>query len=329
MEHIENGAAEQQRLIITEQEAGQRADVGLAAMLELTRSNMQKLLEEGRAVRGSKVLKSNYKLRLGDEIDVTLPEPQPLDVQPENIPLDIIYEDDDVVVVNKARGMVVHPAAGNLNGTLVNALLYHCKNLSGINGVIRPGIVHRLDKDTSGIMICAKNDAAHLSLSQQIQAKTAQRTYLAVVRGNIKTDSGVIETLIARDKNDRKKMAVVKEGGRDAVTEYEVLERFGKYTIVRCRLRTGRTHQIRVHMQWAGFPLVGDPLYKGKMSKLPEGCPLSLIKRQALHASRLGLEHPRTKELMQWFVPAPDDLAQLMTEIGFSPTDEPVRVFEK
>ena len=147
MEHIENGAAEQQRLIITEQEAGQRADVGLAAMLELTRSNMQKLLEEGRAVRGSKVLKSNYKLRLGDEIDVTLPEPQPLDVQPENIPLDIIYEDEDVVVVNKARGMVVHPAAGNLNGTLVNALLYHCKNLSGINGVIRPGIVHRLDKE--------------------------------------------------------------------------------------------------------------------------------------------------------------------------------------
>ena len=204
MEHIENGAVEQQRLIITEQEAGQRADVGLAAMLELTRSNMQKLLEEGRAVRGSKVLKSNYKLRLGDEIDVTLPEPQPLDVQPENIPLDIIYEDEDVVVVNKARGMVVHPAAGNLSGTLVNALLYHCKNLSGINGVIRPGIVHRLDKDTSGIMICAKNDAAHLSLSQQIQAKTAQRTYLAVVRGNIKTDSGVIETLIARDKNARK-----------------------------------------------------------------------------------------------------------------------------
>ena len=270
MEHIENGAAEQQRLIITEQEAGQRADVGLAAMLELTRSNMQKLLEEGRAVRGSKVLKSNYKLRLGDEIDVTLPEPQPLDVQPENIPLDIIYEDEDVVVVNKARGMVVHPAAGNLNGTLVNALLYHCKNLSGINGVIRPGIVHRvirpgivhrLDKDTSGIMICAKNDAAHLSLSQQIQAKTAQRTYLAVVRGNIKTDSGVIETLIARDKNDRKKMAVVKEGGRDAVTEYEVLERFGKYTIVRCRLRTGRTHQIRVHMEYLGYPLVGDPKY--------------------------------------------------------------------
>lgn len=308
MEHIENGAAEQQRLIITEQEAGQRADVGLAAMLELTRSNMQKLLEEGRAVRGSKVLKSNYKLRLGDEIDVTLSEPQPLDVQPENIPLDIIYEDEDVVVVNKARGMVVHPAAGNLNGTLVNALLYHCKNLSGINGVIRPGIVHRLDKDTSGIMICAKNDAAHLSLSQQIQAKTAQRTYLAVVRGNIKTDSGVIETLIARDKNDRKKMAVVKEGGHDAVTEYEVLERFGKYTIVRCRLRTGRTHQIRVHMEYLGYPLVGDPKYS------PMKTPFS-IQGQALHSQTLEFTHPRTGERLSFEAPLPEDMHKIVTRL--------------
>lgn len=308
MEHIENGAAEQQRLIITEQEAGQRADVGLAAMLELTRSNMQKLLEEGRAVRGSKALKSNYKLRLGDEIDVTLPGPQPLDVQPENIPLDIIYEDEDVVVVNKARGMVVHPAAGNLNGTLVNALLYHCKNLSGINGVIRPGIVHRLDKDTSGIMICAKNDAAHLSLSQQIQAKTAQRTYLAVVRGNIKTDSGVIETLIARDKNDRKKMAVVQEGGRDAVTEYEVLERFGKYTIVRCRLRTGRTHQIRVHMEYLGYPLVGDPKYS------PMKTPFS-IQGQALHSQTLEFTHPRTGKRLSFEAPLPEDMHKIVTRL--------------
>lgn len=254
------------------------------------------------------MLKSNYKLRLGDEIDVTLPEPQPLDVQPENIPLDIIYEDEDVVVVNKARGMVVHPAAGNLNGTLVNALLYHCKNLSGINGVIRPGIVHRLDKDTSGIMICAKNDAAHLSLSQQIQAKTAQRTYLAVVRGNIKTDSGVIETLIARDKNDRKKMAVVKEGGRDAVTEYEVLERFGKYTIVRCRLRTGRTHQIRVHMEYLGYPLVGDPKYS------PMKTPFS-IQGQALHSQTLEFTHPRTGERLSFEAPLPEDMHKIVTRL--------------
>ena len=253
MEHITEGmAGEQERLIIAEEQAGQRADVGLALLLDITRSNMQRLLEDGRAVKGAKVLKANYKLRAGDEIVVTLPEPQPLDAQPENIPLDIIYEDEDVIVVNKARGMVVHPAAGNYSGTLVNALLYHCKNLSGINGVIRPGIVHRLDKDTSGIMICAKNDEAHLSLSQQIQAKTARRTYLAVVRGNIKTDSGTIETQIARDKVDRKKMAVVKENGREAITDYEVVERFGKYTLVRCKLRTGRTHQIRVHMEYLG-----------------------------------------------------------------------------
>lgn len=309
MEYSANGAAgEQEKLIITEQEAGQRADVAMAAMLELTRSNMQKLLEEGRAVKGAKVLKANYKLRLGDEITVTLPEPQPLDVQPENIPLDIIYEDDDVVVVNKPRGMVVHPAAGNYSGTLVNALLYHCKNLSGINGVIRPGIVHRLDKDTSGIMICAKNDAAHLSLSQQIQNKTAQRAYLAVVRGNIKTDEGVIETLIARDKNDRKKMAVVKEDGRQAITEYRVLERFGKYTIVRCRLRTGRTHQIRVHMEYLGYPLVGDPKYS------PMKTPFA-INGQALHSQTLEFDHPRTGQRLHFEAPLPEDLQKIVTRL--------------
>lgn len=309
MENFANGnAGEQEKLQITENEAGQRADVGLASLLEITRSNMQRLLEEGRAVKGSKVLKANYKLKQGDEIIVTLPEPQPLDVQPENIPLDIIYEDEDVVVVNKARGMVVHPAAGNYNGTLVNALLYHCRNLSGINGVIRPGIVHRLDKDTSGIMICAKNDAAHVSLSEQIQSKTAKRTYLAVVRGNIKTDSGVIETLIARDKNDRKKMAVVKDEGRNAVTEYEVMERFGKYTIVKCRLHTGRTHQIRVHMEYLGYPLVGDPKYS------PKKTPFA-INGQALHSLTLDFIHPRTGEQMHFEAPLPEDMHKIVTRL--------------
>ena len=309
MESIGNGISDEREvLIITENEAGQRADVVLAAMLELTRSNMQKLLDEGRAVKGTKVIKSNYKVKLGDEIIVTLPEPQPLDVQPENIPLDIIYEDEDVVVVNKARGMVVHPAAGNYSGTLVNALLYHCKNLSGINGVIRPGIVHRLDKDTSGIMICAKNDAAHVSLSEQIQSKTAQRTYLAVVRGNIKTDSGVIETQIARDKDDRKKMAVVKEGGRNAITEYEVVERFGKYTIVKCKLKTGRTHQIRVHMEYLGYPLVGDPKYS------PMKTPFS-INGQALHSLTLAFDHPRTGERMEFEAKLPEDLHKIVTRL--------------
>ena len=309
MESIGNGISDEREILtITENEAGQRADVVLAAMLELTRSNMQKLLDEGRAVKGTKVIKSNYKVKLGDEIIVTLPEPQPLDVQPENIPLDIIYEDEDVVVVNKARGMVVHPAAGNYSGTLVNALLYHCKNLSGINGVIRPGIVHRLDKDTSGIMICAKNDAAHVSLSEQIQSKTAQRTYLAVVRGNIKIDSGVIETQISRDKDDRKKMAVVKEGGRNAITEYEVVERFGKYTIVKCKLKTGRTHQIRVHMEYLGYPLVGDPKYS------PMKTPFS-INGQALHSLTLAFDHPRTCERMEFEAKLPEDLHKIVTRL--------------
>ena len=309
MESIGNGISDEREILtITENEAGQRADVVLAAMLELTRSNMQKLLDEGRAVKGTKVIKSNYKVKLGDEIIVTLPEPQPLDVQPENIPLDIIYEDEDIVVVNKARGMVVHPAAGNYSGTLVNALLYHCKNLSGINGVIRPGIVHRLDKDTSGIMICAKNDAAHVSLSGQIQSKTAQRTYLAVVRGNIKTDSGVIETQISRDKDDRKKMAVVKEGGRNAITEYEVVERFGKYTIVKCKLKTGRTHQIRVHMEYLGYPLVGDPKYS------PMKTPFS-INGQALHSLTLAFDHPRTGERMEFEAKLPEDLHKIVTRL--------------
>lgn len=309
MENTNSGTVgTQERIIITENEAGMRADVALAQLLEITRSNMQKLLEEGRAVRGQKVIKSNYRVKAGEEILVNLPEPQPLDVQPEDIPIDIIYEDDDVVVVNKARGMVVHPAAGNYNGTLVNALLYHCKNLSGINGVIRPGIVHRLDKDTSGIMICAKNDSAHLSLSEQIQSKTAQRTYLTVVRGNVKNDSGIIETQIARDKNDRKKMAVVTEGGRQAITEYEVAERFGKYTVVKCRLKTGRTHQIRVHMEYLGYPLVGDPKYS------PMKTPFA-INGQALHSLTLSFTHPRTGERLTFEAPLPEDMKKILTRL--------------
>ncbi len=309
MENSNSGTVgTQERIIITENEAGMRADVALAQLLEITRSNMQKLLEEGRAVREQKVIKSNYRVKAGEEILVNLPEPQPLDVQPEDIPLDIIYEDDDVVVVNKARGMVVHPAAGNYNGTLVNALLYHCKNLSGINGVIRPGIVHRLDKDTSGIMICAKNDSAHLSLSEQIQSKTAQRTYLAVVRGNVKNDRGIIETQIARDKNDRKKMAVVTEGGRQAITEYEVAERFGKYTVVKCRLKTGRTHQIRVHMEYLGYPLVGDPKYS------PMKTPFA-INGQALHSLTLSFTHPRTGERLTFEAPLPEDMKKILTRL--------------
>lgn len=309
MEFTEDGIEAGLETVTAEAEdAGTRADVFLAAKLGVSRSNMQKLLEDGRVKRGEKIIKANYKVRAGEMFVVDIPEPEPIEAVPENIPLDIIYEDDDVVVLNKARGMVVHPAPGNYTGTLVNALLYHCSNLSGINSAIRPGIVHRLDKDTSGIMIVAKNDAAHISLSQQIQSKTAVRTYLAVVRGNIKTDSGTIETQIARYKTDRKKMAVVKEGGRDAITDYEVLERFGKYTLVRCKLRTGRTHQIRVHMEYLGYPLVGDPKYSPM--KTPFG-----IKGQALHSHTLEFTHPRTGERMKFEAPLPEDMHKIITRL--------------
>lgn len=309
MEFTEDGIEAGLETVTAETEdAGTRADVFLAAKLGVSRSNMQKLLEDGRVKRGEKIIKANYKVRAGEMFVVDIPEPEPIEAVPENIPLDIIYEDEDVVVLNKARGMVVHPAPGNYTGTLVNALLYHCSNLSGINSAIRPGIVHRLDKDTSGIMIVAKNDAAHISLSQQIQSKTAVRTYLAVVRGNIKTDSGTIETQIARDKTDRKKMAVVKEGGRDAITDYEVLERFGKYTLVRCKLRTGRTHQIRVHMEYLGYPLVGDPKYSPM--KTPFG-----IKGQALHSHTLEFTHPRTGERMKFEAPLPEDMHKIITRL--------------
>lgn len=309
MEFTEDGIEAGLETVTAEAEdAGTRADVFLAAKLGVSRSNMQKLLEDGRVKRGEKIIKANYKVRAGEMFVVDIPEPEPIEAVPENIPLDIIYEDDDVVVLNKARGMVVHPAPGNYTGTLVNSLLYHCSNLSGINSAIRPGIVHRLDKDTSGIMIVAKNDAAHISLSRQIQSKTAVRTYLAVVRGNIKTDSGTIETQIARDKTDRKKMAVVKEGGRDAITDYEVLERFGKYTLVRCKLRTGRTHQIRVHMEYLGYPLVGDPKYSPM--KTPFG-----IKGQALHSHTLEFTHPRTGERMKFEAPLPEDMHKIITRL--------------
>ncbi len=309
MEFTEDGIEAGLETVTAEAEdAGTRADVFLAAKLGVSRSNMQKLLEDGRVKRGEKIIKANYKVRAGEMFVVDIPEPEPIEAVPENIPLDIIYEDDDVVVLNKARGMVVHPAPGNYTGTLVNALLYHCSNLSGINSAIRPGIVHRLDKDTSGIMIVAKNDAAHISLSQQIQSKTAVRTYLAVVRGNIKTDSGTIETQIARDKTDRKKMSVVKEGGRDAITDYKVLERFGKYTLVRCKLRTGRTHQIRVHMEYLGYPLVGDPKYSPM--KTPFG-----IKGQALHSHTLEFTHPRTGERMKFEAPLPEDMHKIITRL--------------
>jgi 23S rRNA pseudouridine1911/1915/1917 synthase len=305
------GTDRTETLTAGEEDAGKRVDVWLSEQLDCSRSHAQLLLGEGRVRKEStppKLLKSNYKVRGGDVIRVELPAPAPLEAQPENISLDILYEDEDIIVLNKPRGMVVHPAAGHPSGTLVNALLYHCHNLSGINGVLRPGIVHRLDKDTSGVMIAAKNDDAHLSLSRQIADKTAHRSYLAVVRGNVKEDHGEIITQIARDKTDRKKMAVVTEGGREAITDYTVLERYGKYTVVRCDLKTGRTHQIRVHMEYLGYPLVGDPKYS------PRKVPFA-IEGQALHSYTLDFIHPRTGQAMHFEAPLPADMQKILTRL--------------
>ena len=270
----------------------------LAARLDCTRSAVQHDIQEGRVTRQGKPAKANTKVKEGDVFQVLVPSPVDLAAKPENIPLDILYEDEDVIVVNKPRGMVVHPAAGNPDGTLVNALLYHCRDLSGINGVIRPGIVHRLDKDTSGVMICAKNDLAHQSLAEQIQKKEAKRTYLAIVRGNVKEDHGHIETQLDRDPRDRKKMAVV-AGGRSAVTHWSVLERFPGYTYVECRLETGRTHQIRVHMAHIGHPILGDTVYGNKRA-------VPGLQGQCLHAVGLRFLHPRTGELVELWCDLPE-----------------------
>lgn len=288
---------------------GERLDVFLARMDEtLSRSRIQKLIADGRVTVDGKTLKASQRLTEGTTVTVELPEPEATDVVPEDIPLDILYEDEDVIVVNKARGMVVHPAAGVSHGTLVNALLAHCKDLSGINGALRPGIVHRLDKDTSGVMIAAKNDAAHRSLAEQIQTKTAKRVYWAILTGNIPETEGVIHGAIGRNPKDRQKMAVVRENGKDATTNFRVLERFGDYTLAECRLMTGRTHQIRVHMAYIGHPVLGDPKYGTKKCPFP-------IEGQALHSKTLMFTHPRTNEIMEFEAPLPEDMQSILDEL--------------
>lgn len=289
---------------------GERLDVFLAGRLpELSRSHVQKLIGGGAVRVGDGFPKSNYRLRAGDVIHVLLPEPEEISLEPEPIPLDILYEDGDIIVVNKARGMVVHPAAGVFHGTLVNALLYHCGDLSGINGKIRPGIVHRLDKDTSGVMVAAKNDKAHLDLAEQIGKKSAHRIYRAIVHGNIPEERGIIRGDIGRHPTDRKKMAIVREKGKPAVTEFSVLERFGAYTLVECSLQTGRTHQIRVHMAHIGHPLVGDPKYGPKRP-----APFA-IRGQALHSMRLSLRHPGTGKEMAFEAPLPEDMEKIIRKL--------------
>lgn len=284
-----------------------RADIYLAGQIGISRANMQKLMNSGLVVVNDKPIKQNYRVKGGETFTVEYQPPQALAVEAENIPLDIIYEDKDMIVVNKARGMVVHPAPGNYSGTLVNALLYHCHDLSGINGVVRPGIVHRLDKDTSGVMVVAKNDAAHVDLSAQIQAKTAKRDYLAIVHGYVKTDEGRIETLIGRDPKDRQKMAVVDKNGRPAITLYKALERFPRHSLLECSLLTGRTHQIRVHLSHIGHPIVGDPRYMPRR-------PGFSINGQALHSAHLTLNN-QAGEKMTFTAPLPEDMEKILARL--------------
>ena len=293
-------------LIYLAAQPGERLDVFLARQQsELSRAHIQKLTAAGDVLVNQEVRKANYKLKLGERVTLRLPEAEATEIEPEDIPLDILYEDADIIVINKARGMVVHPAAGVYHGTLVNALLAHCKDLSGINGLIRPGIVHRLDKDTSGVMVAAKNDKAHLDLAEQIRTKAAHRRYWAIVHGNIKEEEGVIHGAIGRHPVDRKKMAIVPEHGKSATTKFKVLERFGDYTLVECTLLTGRTHQIRVHMTHIGHPLVGDPKYGVRKSPFA-------IQGQALHSISLTLTHPQTGEVMEFTAPVPEDMEKIL-----------------
>lgn len=283
------------------EEVGLRLDHFLALRLpDYSRSALQKLIEAGNVTIVGKPLSKNYRIRIGETLDVCIPALQELSAKPEEIPLEIVYEDDDLLVVNKPKGMVVHPAVGHADGTLVNALLHHCKgSLSGINGVIRPGIVHRIDKDTSGLLIAAKNDAAHRGLAAQIKEHSFLREYEAVVYGNVKQDSGTVDQPIGRSRQDRKKMCVTQENSRPAVTHYTVIERLNGFTHIRCRLETGRTHQIRVHMAYIGHPVAGDPVYgPKKVIKNLEG--------QCLHAKTIGFVHPITGEDLYFTSDLPD-----------------------
>ena len=298
----------------TEADSGKRLDAFLAEHFDISRAAAERHIASGAVEITGGTAAKNYRLRGGEQITLTLPEPVPAEAQPENIPLDIVYEDESIIVVNKPAGMVVHPAAGNESGTLVNALLYHCKgSLSGIGGVERPGIVHRIDKDTAGLLVVAKDDRAHQALSEDLKVHDVSRIYHAIVLGNIKEDVGTVNLPIARHPRDRKRMAVAKKGeGRDAVTHFEVLERFGQMTHICCKLETGRTHQIRVHMSALGHPLLGDPVYGGDGTKF-EARHRALFCGQCLVAAKLSLTHPKTGERMTFSVPLPQDFDEILS----------------
>ena len=295
-------------IIINSEDRKQRLDLFLMQKFPgQSRSHLQKLIANGKILIDGHSVKASYKLNGSEKVSISEMKVEALSVEPENIPLDVLYEDSDIIVINKARGMTVHPADSVVNGTLVNALLYRCKDLSGINGVMRPGIVHRLDKDTSGVMVVAKNDKAHINLSEQIQSKLAKRTYLAIVHGQIVDSAGIIEGAIGRHKTDRKKMSITPDG-KSAITEFRVIERFKDYTFVECNLKTGRTHQIRVHMTSIGYPLVGDPKYGTRKNPFD-------IKGQALHSHILTLNHPSTDEKMSFTAPLPEDMNNILEEL--------------
>lgn len=300
------------KVLQAEEFVGERIDKFLSCRLEeVSRSYIQKLIKEGHVSVNGKPVKANYKLGAGDKISVEIPEAKEPDILPEDIPLDILYEDQDILVVNKPKGMVVHPAAGHYSGTLVNALMYHCKDsLSGINGVMRPGIVHRIDMDTTGSLLVCKNDEAHRILAEQLKEHTIRREYHAIVYGNIKEDTGTVDAPIGRHPTDRKKMSINHKNGKQAVTHYEVLERFGNFTYIRCRLETGRTHQIRVHMASLHHPLLGDEVY-GPSSRPP----FPGLKGQVLHAKILGIYHPVTGEYMEFDAPLPRYFVDLLQKL--------------
>ena len=310
-ERIPGIAAVKQSFTTGPERAGERLDTALAAVCGLSRSRAARLIAENRVLVSGSAARAALRLREGDLIEVDIPDPAPARAVPEDIPLDIVYEDAHLIVINKQRGLVVHPSAGHAGGTLVNALLFHCADLSGVGGALRPGIVHRIDKDTTGLIVAAKNDAAHQALAAQIKEKTAGRTYLALVEGRVGPDSGRVDAPIGRSSADRKRMAVV-EGGRSAVSDYEVLERFIGETLLQVSLSTGRTHQIRVHMAHIGHPVVGDPVYgsRRRRGELPG---------QLLHAAKLEFVHPATGEPMTFTAPLPDDFAGHLSRLRSAP----------
>lgn len=300
----------QNKFLVEKNYVGERIDKYLSELLDnQTRSYIQKLIKDSQVLVNEKIVKANYKISSGDVVKITIPDAVTLDIQPQNIPLDILFEDEDILVVNKSKNMVVHPSAGHLDKTLVNAIMYHCKeNLSGINGVLRPGIVHRIDMDTTGALVICKNDSAHLSLTEQLKVHSITRKYRAIVHGNVKEVEGTIEAPIGRHPIDRKKMAINYKSGKEAITHYKVLEHLGSYTYIECQLETGRTHQIRVHMASLKHPILGDSIYGPAKQRFS-------LDGQTLHAMVLGFEHPRTGEYVEFEAPLPEYFISLLEKL--------------